>query len=103
MRGRDAILVDDMIATAGTIVDAARMVREHGARHIYVAATHGVFAGKALERLAAAQIEKVFVTDTVCPLSVYPPVIEVLSVANLLAEAIHRIHVCRSVSSLFVE
>ena len=101
--GRDAILVDDMIATAGTIVAAARMVKEHGARRIYLAASHGVFAGKALDRLREAEVEKVFVTDTICPQQEYPDVIEVLSVANLLAEAIHRIHVCRSVSSLFVD
>jgi len=105
--GRDAVLVDDMIATGGTIVAAARMVKEHGARRIYLAATHGVFAGQALERLAAAAeegiVEKVFVTDTVCSHAEYPAAIEVLSVASLLAEAIHRIHVCRSVSSLFVE
>ncbi len=101
--GHDAILVDDMIATAGTITNAARMVKAHGANKVYLAATHGVFAGSALERLANAGVEKVFVTDTVCPHSDYPDVIEVLSVASLLAEAIHRIHVCRSVSSLFVE
>ena len=62
-----------------------------------------VFAGKALERLRDAEVEKVFVTDTICPQQEYPDVIETLSVANLLAEAIHRIHVCRSVSSLFVD
>jgi ribose-phosphate pyrophosphokinase len=101
--GRDAILVDDMISTAGTIVDAARMVREHGARRIYLCATHGVFAGDALRRLAEAGVERVYITDTVCPQAEYPDVIEVLTVAPLLAEAIHRIHVCRSVSSLFVD
>jgi ribose-phosphate pyrophosphokinase len=101
--GRDAILVDDMIATAGTITNAARMVKANGARKVYLAATHGVFAGPALERLAEADVEKVFITDTVCPHAEYPDVIQVLSVASLLAEAIHRIHVCRSVSSLFVE
>lgn len=103
VEGQDVILVDDMIATGGTIVDAARMMREHGAQRIFLAATHGVFAGQALERLAAADVERVVVTDTVCPRTEYPDVIEVLPVAPLLAEAIHRIHVCRSVSSLFVD
>lgn len=103
VEGRDVILVDDMIATAGTIVDASRMVRQHGAQKVYLAATHGVFAGPALERLANAELEGVFVTDTVCPQSEYPDIIETLSVAPLLAETIHRIHVCRSVSSLFLD
>lgn len=101
--GQDVILVDDMIATAGTIVDASRMVRRHGAKKVWIAATHGVFAGPALERLAGAELEGVFVTDTICPQSEYPDVIETLSVAPLLAETIHRIHVCRSVSSLFLD
>ncbi|GJM22615.1 MAG: ribose-phosphate pyrophosphokinase [Planctomycetota bacterium] len=101
--GQDVILVDDMVATAGTIVDASRMVRAHGAKKVWIAATHGVFAGPALERLAGADLEGVIVTDTVCPQSEYPDVIETLSVAPLLAETIHRIHVCRSVSSLFLD
>lgn len=101
--GQEVILVDDMIATAGTILDAARMVREHGARGVSLAATHGIFAGPALERIASSEVERVVVTNTVCPLREYPSNIEVLSVAPLLAEAIHRIHVCRSVSSLFVD
>ena len=103
VEGRDVILVDDLIATAGTIVNAARMCKERGAQRLFIAATHGVFAGPALERLAAAGLESVVVTDSVCPQSEYPDVIETLSVAPLLAEAIHRIHVCRSVSSLFVD
>jgi len=105
--GRDVIIVDDMIATGGTIVDAARRCREHGANSVTLAATHGVFAGPALERMAKAHeeglVQRVIITDSVCPQADYPDVIEVLSVAPLLAEAIHRIHVCRSVSSLFVD
>jgi ribose-phosphate pyrophosphokinase len=103
VEGKDVILLDDMIATAGTITDAARMCRNHGAQKITIAATHGVFAGPALQRLVDSDVDKVLVTDSVCPQAEYPPVIEVLSVAPLLAEAIHRIHVCRSVSSLFVD
>ena len=100
---QDVILIDDLIATAGTIVDAARRCREHGAKRVTVAATHGVFAGPAIERLTGAGVEAVVVTDSVRPLTSYPDLIETLSVAPLLAEAIHRIHVCRSVSSLFVD
>lgn len=103
VEGLDVILIDDMIATAGTIIDAARMCREHGAKAVTLAATHGIFAGPALERLANAEVEAVVVTDSVRPLTQYPAVIQTLSVAPLLAEAIHRIHVCRSVSSLFVD
>ncbi|RKY21616.1 MAG: ribose-phosphate diphosphokinase [Planctomycetota bacterium] len=101
--GKDVIIVDDLIATAGTIVDAARRCREHGAKGVTLAATHGVFAGPALDRLAVAEVDCVIVTDSVRPLANYPDSIELLSVAPLLAEAIHRIHVCRSVSSLFVD
>ena len=101
--GQDVILVDDLIATAGTIIDAARRCREHGAKGVTLAATHGVFAGPALERIASADVDAVVVTDSVRPLTTYPDSIEVLPVAPLLAEAIHRIHVCRSVSSLFVD
>jgi len=103
VEGKDVILLDDMIATGGTITDAARMCRNHGAQKIIIAATHGIFAGPALQRLVDSEVDQVIVTDSVCPQSEYPPLIEILSVAPLLAEAIHRIHVCRSVSSLFVD
>lgn len=103
VEGQDVILLDDMIATGGTITDAVRLCREHGAQKITIAATHGIFAGPALERLVESKVDRVFVTDSVCPHTEYPDFIEVLSVAPLLAEAIHRIHVCRSVSSLFVD
>ncbi len=103
VEGRDVILVDDLISTGGTITDAVRMVQRHGARRVYIAATHGLFCGKALEKLAAVSVEKVLVTDTVRPLSPYPDQIQILSVAPLLAEAIRRIHLGLSVSSLFVD
>ncbi|MHC4845400.1 MAG: ribose-phosphate diphosphokinase [Planctomycetota bacterium] len=101
--GKDVILVDDMISTAGTICDAARMVKEHGAKTVFIAATHGLFVGSAMERIANAEVEKIVVTDSVKPLQDYPKNIEVLSIAPLLAEAIVRIHDCQSVSSLFVD
>ena len=100
---KHVVLVDDLISTGGTITDAVRMVKRHGARKVYIAATHGLFCGSALEKIQAAEIEKCVVTDTVRPHKQYPPKIEVLSVAPLLAEAIRRIHYGKSVSSLFVD
>jgi ribose-phosphate pyrophosphokinase len=67
VEGQDVILVDDMIATGGTITNAARMVLEHGAKRVTICATHGVFAGPALERLAEAPVDEVLITDTVKP------------------------------------
>ncbi len=103
VEGKNVILVDDMISTAGTITSAARMVNRHGAQRVFIAATHGLFCGPALERIREADVEAVCVTDSVRPLTEYPPIIETLSVAPLLAEAILRIHSNRSISSLFVE
>ncbi len=102
--GKTEAMFDDMITTAGTVCEAARLVREHGAKSIYVGATHGVFAGPAVERLAAAGLNEIVVTDTI---PIAPDVIErlgnltVLSVADLVGEAIRRIHEHRSVSALF--
>jgi ribose-phosphate pyrophosphokinase len=103
VEGKNVILVDDMISTGGTITDAARMVKEHGARKVYIAATHGLFCGAAIERIMKAEVEKAVVTDTVRPSIAYPDRIEVLSVAPLLAETIRRIHGGQSVSSLFLD
>jgi len=103
VEGKDVILVDDLISTGGTITDAVRMVKQHGSKHVFIAATHGLFCGSALDKIAAADVQKVVVTDTVRPQAAYPKKIEVLSVAPLLAETIRRIHHGRSVSSLFVD
>jgi ribose-phosphate pyrophosphokinase len=101
--GKDVILVDDMIDTAGTLAQAATALRENGARRIYASCTHPVLSGPALDRLQASPIEEVVVTDTI-PLDEARriPKITVQSVAPLLAEAIARIHGEASVSSLFV-
>ncbi|MBN2022824.1 MAG: ribose-phosphate pyrophosphokinase [Pirellulales bacterium] len=100
--GKVALIFDDMISTAGSICGAAEMVHRAGARAIYLGATHGIFAGAALERIQAAPVERVVVTDTV-PLAEDRAIdkIEVLTVAPLLGEAIKRIHRNESVSRLF--
>jgi len=102
--GRTALLVDDMITTAGSITEAARILEEFGAARILAGATHAVFCGPAIERLRASPIEFLTVTDTI-PLGADAAAsdldIRVLSVADLLAQAIERIHSNQSVSALF--
>jgi ribose-phosphate pyrophosphokinase len=96
-------MFDDMIATGGTIQEAADTLKKHGAGKIYVTATHGVFAGKAVERLTKAPIERLIITDTipVCPrLDPLKDRLTVLSVAPLIGEAIKRIHLNQSVSDV---
>ena len=102
--GRDALLLDDMIDTAGTIAEGARACLEHGARRVWTACTHAVLSGPALDRLNASKLEEVVVTNTI-PLNGKDRTctkLRVLSVASLLGEAIKRIHEEESVSSLFV-
>ena len=104
VRGKKVMMFDDMITTAGTVCEAARIVREHGAGPIFVAAAHGVFAGPAVERLIAAELDEIVVTDTIeAPSRVTQGLknLTVLSVADLVGEAIRRIHEHRSVSALF--
>jgi ribose-phosphate pyrophosphokinase len=98
--GKVAVIVDDMISTGGTLIDAVDMIEQRGAREVYVAATHGIFAGDALERITASRIARVLVTDTI-PVAVDSGRIEIVSVAPLLAEAIMRTHKGLSVSALF--
>ena len=103
VRGRNILMCDDIIATAGTVCSAAALVKQRGAEKIYVGATHGVFAPLAFERLSKAPVDQVVVTDTI-PLknkSKKISNIKVLSVAAMLGEAIKRIHRNESVSNLF--
>lgn len=103
VEGRNILMVDDIIATAGTVCSAAQMVKDRGAKKIYVGATHGVLAGPALDRLSKAPIDEIVVTDTI-PLTDEAEAlgnIKVLSCAAMIGEAIHRIHRHESVSSLF--
>lgn len=100
--GRDCIIPDDMIDTAGTVTEAARALTRLGANDIYVCATHALLSGPAAERLAAAPIVEVTVTDTVdIPPERHFPQLKVLSVGELLAKAIRFTHSDQSVSSLF--
>ncbi|RTZ90280.1 MAG: phosphoribosylpyrophosphate synthetase [Deltaproteobacteria bacterium] len=104
VKGMIAILLDDMIDTAGTLTHAAEALLEHGAKEVYASASHPVLSGQAMERLKASNIQEIVVTDTI-PLrgeAAQFGRIKVLSVAPLLAEGIRRIHTEDSVSSLFV-
>jgi ribose-phosphate pyrophosphokinase len=104
VEGRDVILLDDMIDTAGSITQAVEALRQEGARRIVASCTHAVLSGQAIERLERSEIEEVVVTNTI-PLRedlACTKKVTVLSVAPLLGEAIRRIHTETSVSSLFV-
>jgi ribose-phosphate pyrophosphokinase len=102
LEGKVAVIFDDMISTAGSVVGAADVACRNGAREVYACATHAVLAGTAVEKLRAAPIRQVVVTDSIpLPRNKQLPNIKVLSVARLLADAIKRIHYNESVSKLF--
>lgn len=102
VEGRACVLIDDMIDTAGTIVAAAEQLAERGAASVFCAATHGVFSGPAIERLASSVLEKVVITNTL-PLSEDKRIdkIEVLSAAPIIADAIDAVFEDTSVSEIF--
>jgi len=102
--GKNVLMIDDMVSTGGTVVEASRLLKEHGAERISVAASHGVFSGPAAARIAESPVEKVVVTDSIPPGDRYALLgdrLEVLCIGDMLAEAIHHIHYNQSVSSLF--
>jgi ribose-phosphate pyrophosphokinase len=102
VEGKDCILADDMIDTAGTVSEASVALMELGARSVYVCATHALLSGPACERLAKAPITEIAVTDTVAiPESRRFDTLCVLSVGDLLSKAVRYIHAEQSVSSLF--
>jgi ribose-phosphate pyrophosphokinase len=104
VEGKTAVIVDDMIDTAGTLIEGVNAVLGHGATAVYAAATHGVLSGPAIDRINGSPIKQVIVTDTI-PLTEAAKgsgKILQLSVADILAEAIYRIHNYDSVSQLFV-
>ncbi len=103
VEGKHAVILDDMVDTAGTLTQAASAIRERGAKSAYAAATHPILSGPALDRIEASPLESLLVTDTV-PLDDRAKAcdkIEVVSVGQLLGEAIDRIHGGDSVSSIF--
>ena len=101
VEGHDVVVVDDMISTGTSIAEAAKVARERGARSVRMCATHAVLCGKALEKIEASKVEELVVTDTVPLNGKERPFIIQLTVAELLAEAIRRIHKSESISSLF--
>ncbi len=104
VRGKTALIVDDLVATAGSLVEAVRALKEEGAKEVYAAITHPVLSGPARERLMAAPLKELAVTDTLpIPPERMIPKIKVLSVAPLFAEAIRCTHEETSISVLFHE
>ena len=102
LKGMDVLIIDDMIDTAGTIVNAAREALDEGAKSVTVVATHGVLSGPAIERLKTASIKRIILTDTIS----IPPEkrldqMKIVSVANIFGEAVNRVHNGESVSALF--
>ena len=104
VEGKVAVIVDDLVATAGSLVEAVKALREAGATDVYAAITHPILSGPAQERLRASTLKELVVTDTI-PMEASKRLakIHILTVAPLLGEAIRRIHREESVSSLFEE
>lgn len=103
VEGKNALLTDDLLGSGGTLVDAARMLKEKGAKRIYAAVTHGLFLGTALSDIEQSPIEMVYVTDSLAHREEVKnnPKIRIASVAPMLAEAIKRIHTGTGLSDLF--
>jgi ribose-phosphate pyrophosphokinase len=101
VKGKTAVIVDDMIDTAGTLKAAAKTVAEEGAARVYAAATHAVFSGQAFENLKTSGLEEIVVTDTIPIRPNRPENIRVLPCADLLTDSIRRIFVDDSVSEVF--
>jgi ribose-phosphate pyrophosphokinase len=104
VEGRAAILIDDMIDTAGTLCAGAKVVKDAGATRVFAAATHGLLSGRAVERLRDSVIEQVVLTDTVRPPDEArgaDDLFRVLSVDRILADSVHNVFVDESVSAIF--
>jgi len=104
VNGRDAILVDDLVDTAGTLCAAAEGLKKNGARSVYACVTHGLLSDPALDRIHASAIEEIIISDSIPPRPDVKasPKVRVLSVARLLGEAVKRIHLGDSLSTLFI-
>jgi ribose-phosphate pyrophosphokinase len=101
VRGRHALIVDDEIATGGTILEAAELVMRLGAASVEAAAVHGVLSGRAVERIRASSLRRLVITDSIpLPEAKRDPRIAVVSIAGLLSDAIGRIHRGDSVAHL---
>ena len=104
VEGRKAIIVDDLIATGGSLIEAVNALHKRGVKEIYAAITHGVLSGDAVSKIKKSYLKELLITDTIpFPTSVKTNKIKVLSVAGLLAEAIKRTHTDQSISCLFEE
>ena len=102
LKGKDVLIVDDMIDTAGTTVSASKAAVDEGANSVIAVATHGVLSGPAIERLKSAPINKIIITDTITVSDDKKiPIMDIVSVADVFSEAIKRIHKGESVSALF--
>ncbi|MFH1245320.1 MAG: ribose-phosphate pyrophosphokinase [Candidatus Omnitrophota bacterium] len=102
IKGKNALIVDDIVATAGSLVEATQALKANGAKDVYAAITHPVLSGPALERIEKSSLKELVLCDTIpVPDSKLHPKIKVLSVASLIAEAIKRIHREESISCLF--
>jgi ribose-phosphate pyrophosphokinase len=102
VKGKNVVIVDDMVATAGSLVEAVEAIKKAGALDVYAAITHAVLCGPAIDRIKKSRLKQLVVSDTIpVPKEKMLPNIKVLSVASLLAEAIKRIHVEESISVLF--
>jgi ribose-phosphate pyrophosphokinase len=101
VEGKDVILVDDLVDTAGTICKAATLLKEKGASSVRAVCTHAVLSGKAYENIQGSVLEEIVVSDTI-PLKQQTPKIKVLSMSDLFAKAIRKIHDHESISSLFI-
>lgn len=104
VKGKNAVIIDDIVDTAGTLTEAARAVMEHGAQSVCAYITHGVLSGPALERIEKSVLTELVITDTIplCTAAKSCKKIRVISVARLLGEAIKRIHYGDSISNLFI-
>ena len=103
VRGREVIIVDDLISTGSTLVEATSILKENGASKIYASCTHGILSGDALKKIEESALCQVVITDTIpLPLEKQLKKIKVLSISELLGEAIKRIYLATSVSSLFI-
>jgi len=101
VKGKVALIVDDMADTCGTLATAARLLVDSGAKEVYAAATHGILSGDAVKTIDESPIKRLFITDTISADRALSPKIEVVSVGEVFGEAIHRIEEGESLSELF--